>query len=187
MEEKIKAVLDAGETLLWTGSPEKFTALDRSNKRPLITNILVKAIVSAAIIVFFAISTARTTGVNPLLLIALLAAAALIIASPFFSVNKLRSKVTYALTDRRLISCTPEFHAVPLEGIREAVLRSDEDGHRTLLCGPEAVKLEPAKWRKYAVAVPMTENGAGVCTRMVWYALPASKELDTLLKKYLPL
>ena len=71
--------------------------------------------------------------------------------------------------------------------IKTAEIKTDADGHTTLLCGPASVKTESDKWRTDATLGLRLDNDTLDCNGLTWYAIPNAKEAEALLKKYLPL
>jgi len=148
MEQQLRERLMPDEHLLWCGSPEPFETLDKTNKRPIIVGTIIKAIVAVCVLILYFVSI-RQEGVSarPGLIIVVLALAAFAMLNPFLTARRLRKKTIYGLTDKRAMRCGSNDNAVPYERIKSAELRTDEDGHTTLLCGPRALKLKPRQWR----------------------------------------
>ena len=71
--------------------------------------------------------------------------------------------------------------------IKTAEIKTEADGHTTLLCGPASVKTESDKWRTDATLGLRLDNDTLDCNGLTWYAIPNAKEAEDLLKKYLPL
>ena len=110
----------------------------------------------------------------------------LALASPFLHANTLRRKVEYVITNQRLITIKDEAKGVEFDKIKTAEIKTDADGHTTLLCGPASVKTESDKWRTNATLGLRLDNDTLDCDGLTWYAIPNAKEAEALLKKYLP-
>ena len=126
-------------------------------------------------------------GIKPGIIIIILAVMAYALASPFLHANTLRRKVEYVITNQRLITIKDEAKGVEFDKIKTAEIKTDADGHTTLLCGPASVKTESDKWRTDATLGLRLDNDSLDCNGLTWYAIPNAKEAEALLKKYLPL
>lgn len=187
MEEQFREHLMEGEQLLWTGRPESFETLDKTNKTSIIVGLVIKAIITLGILLLFIISAQENGGVKPGVIAFILAFAAFAFANPFLIARRLRKKTLYGLTDKRIMRAGANDQAVPYDRIRNAVLRTDADGHTSLLCGPRAVRLKPRQWRGEADASFINTAGEPEAERVILYALPMDDKLKGLLNKYLPL
>ena len=188
MEEKLRQLMEKDEELLWIGRPEAFDTMDQSNKRPIIVGEIVKAVAFAALIIAYLIAAKHAGRVLPGVVIVLLIVAAYALASPFMTARALRNKAVYALTNRRLyrVGTTGEGY-VDYDVIKTAAIRTDADGHQTLLCGPDALKTKPWRWRDLSTGSAALDMDTRECDRYVFYALPRDEKLMALLKEKLPL
>ena len=50
MEEQLREHLMDGERLLWSGSPESFETLDKTNKTSIIVGFVIKALITLGIL-----------------------------------------------------------------------------------------------------------------------------------------
>lgn len=187
MEEQLCEQLLEDEQLLWTGCPEPFDTLDRTNKTGIIVGLVVKALVSLGILVMFIVSAREGRGIHPGVIACIPAIGAYAMLYPFLIARRLRKKTIYALTDRRVIRSGATDNAVPYERIKRAVLRADKDGHTSLLCGPRACDLKPRQWRGEADASFLNNNAEPEASRVILYALPMDDKLRELLNQKLPL
>lgn len=185
MEEQLREHLMEGEQLLWVGRPEAFDTFDRTNRTSLVVGLIVKAAIVLGLIVGY-VAAQDAGSMKPGIIIVVMAFAALAIINPFLVAGRLRKKTIYGLTDRRVLRSGQYDEAVPYERIRSAALRTDADGHTSLLCGPRAVKLKPRQWRGEADASFINSAEAPEAERVMFYAVPMSDELRTLLERYLP-
>ena len=182
MEQQLREHLMEGEQLLWSGRPEAFETLDKTNKSSIITGLVIKLLVTIGLLVVYVIS-ARDNSV----IVAILALAAVALANPFLIARRLRRKTVYGLTDKRVLRSGVFDQAIPYERIRSAELRTDEDGHTSLLCGPRSAGLKPRKWRSEAEASFIDNRDEPEAARVIFYAIPVSEEVKGLLKQYLPI
>ena len=188
MEKQLREHLWEDEQLLWSGCPESFETLDRTNKKSILVGLVIKVLVALGILVLLFISSQQNgKNVSPAVIVIYLAFAAYAIMTPFLVARHLRRNTIYGLTDKRVIRSGQSDQAVPYERIKSAVLRTDDDGHTSLLCGSRAYNLKPCKWRGEADAAFINGSEEPEAERVILYALPMDSRLEELLKKYLPL
>jgi len=186
MEEQLREHLLEGEQLLWVGAPESFETLDKTNKTGIIVGIILKAVVTLFLIYSF--SFAQGSGsVNLGIIAVILVFATLALINPFLIARRLRNRTVYGLTDRRVLRAGTFDEAVPYDRIQSAVLRTDADGHTSLLCGPRAVNLKPRQWRAEADAAFINSGDDPEAARVILFALPMDDALRALLEKHVPL
>ena len=184
MEEQLREHLMDGEQLLWTGAPEPFETFDRTNRTGIIVGIVIKAIITIALIYCF--TFAQDGGsVNLGILAVILVFAALALINPFMIARRLRNRTFYGLTDRRILRCGTFDESVPYERIQSAVLRTDADGRTTLLCGPRVVNLKPGQWRAEADASFINTHDESEAARVILFALPMDDQLRALLEAHI--
>lgn len=187
MVKQLREQLLEDEQLLWTGCPEAFDTLDRTNKTSIITGLVIKALIGLGIL-FLVFSSAKDGGgIHPGIIICILAAVAYAMMNQFLIARRLRKKTIYGLTDKRVIRAGAADNAVPYERIKKAVLRIDQDGHTSLLCGSRACDLKPRQWRAEADASFINNSGEPEASRVILYALPMDDALRALLYQRLPL
>ena len=92
----------------------------------------------------------------------------------------LRRKVEYVITNLRLITIKDDAKGVEFDKIKVAELKTDDDGHTTLLCGPSSVKAETDKWRGDAALGLRLDTDTLDCDALTWYAIPNAKEAEAL-------
>lgn len=188
MEEKLNEALEKDEKLLWSGRPEPFETLDKTHKSPFIKSTVITLVVSLGLIAAYLSFTLRggaETKVGLVVIIALLAA--YMVASTFLHSRQLRTRMGYAITDRRLILIKDEAKGVPYSQIPIAAMKTDADGHSTLLCGEYAIKSAPRKWRGSALLGGRMNSETGLCDELVMYAIPEPERVREILKPYLTL
>lgn len=186
MEQQLREHLMEDEQLLWVGRPEAFETFDRTNKTSLIVGLIVKVVVALGLIITY-VAYQDEGSLKPGIIIVILLFAILGVINPFLYARRLRNKTIYGLTNKRVMRSGVYDEAVPYERIKSAVLRTDADGHTTLLCGPRAVNLKPRQWRGEADASFINSLDAPEAARVILYAVPMSDELNSLLEKYLPI
>ena len=188
MEQQLREHLMEGEQLLWSGRPEAFETLDKTNKSSIITGLVITLLVTIGLLVVYVISARdNSVPIKPGVIIAILALAAVALANPFLIARRLRRKTVYGLTDKRVLRSGVFDQAIPYERIRSAELRTDEDGHTSLLCGPRLAGLKPRKWRSEAEASFIDNRDEPEAARVIFYAIPMSEEVKGFLKQYLPI
>lgn len=188
MEDRVREILEPGEELLWIGSPEKFDTMDKTNGGAIKLGTVIKAVVFGALTALYIMAVSKNgAGVKSGIIILFALLAAYSIGNPFLTVNKLQKKTGYAITDRRLIAVGSDVKGVEYSAVKSAVIKADEDGHSTLLCGNDGMKLKASKWRNAAVGPFTVDSDSGECSSLVFYALPEAQKVEELLKQYLPL
>lgn len=187
MEEQLRERLLEGEQLLWSGCPENFETLDRTNKTSIIVGLVIKVLVTVGILSLFLFSSQNGGNKAPGVFIVIILFAAYAVLYPFLIARRLRKKTIYGLTDKRVIRSGATDNGVPYERIKKAVLATDKDGHVTLLCGERALGLKPRQWRGEADASFIDSHDAPEAERVILYALPMDDALHAILNKHLPL
>ena len=188
MEEILKPVMDEDEKVIWTGRPESFETIDKTHKTSFIRRTITTVVVTAVLFALYFFAIGRTGAeVKMGLIVIILLLSGYIVISPLLHASQLRRKTRYAVTDKRLVIINGEPKAMPYSNITIAALKSDNDGHSTLLCGPEAVKESPTKWRSDAALGIRTNNDSGLCDSLVMYAVPDPEALREALRPYLTL
>ena len=187
MEQQLREHLMEDEQLLWIGRPEAFETFDRTNKTSIIVGLVIKVIVTIGLILIFTASSGEKGNIGPGIIAFVMLFAVFALVNPFLIARRLRKKTIYGLTNKRVMRSGVYDEAVPYERIRSAVLRTDADGHTTLLCGPRAVNLKPRQWRGEADASYINTLDTPEAARVIFYAMPMSDELKSLLEKYLPI
>ena len=148
---------------------------------------MIKAAIVLCLIIGYLIIAVNTENVKPFVVVLILVIGAFAIAIPFMTARRLRKDAVYAITDRNIIRAGSSETSVPLSRIHVATLKTDSDGHTTLLCGPEAQKFPATKWRAYADTSFRDLEEEGECGRAVIYALPMDENLNRIIHQVLPL
>ena len=188
MEELLKEALREDEKLLWSGRPEAFETLDKTHKSPFIRSGIIAAVVTIALCVAYVIlAKAKDVPLKPAVLVIVAACGIFIILRGLNDASKIKKRVLYAITDKRLIILTDSAKSVEYSAISAAKLDRDEDGHTSLLCGEDAIKARPWKRRAAVLSGAITNENTGMCERFVMYALPDADKIKEILKPYLPL
>ncbi len=188
MEEELRALLAEDETLLWSGRPEPFETMDKTNKRSIEIGLGVKACIAMILLAFYIRETRRIAeAIMPGIVIFIAALAVFALLYPFRTARRLRNKTLYGMTDKRILRVGASVGHVPYGRIERAALRTDEDGHVTLLCGPQTQNLRPSQWRNAADVAFINNADESEAASVILYALPVDDELRALLHKYLPI
>lgn len=188
MEELLKESLREDEKLLWSGRPEAFETLDKTHKSPFIRSGSITAVVTIVLCVAYVIlAKSKGAPLKPSVLVVMAACGVFIILHGLFDASKIRKRAAYVITDKRLLILTDSARAVEYSSINVAKLDRDEDGHTSLLCGKDAIKMKPWKRRGAVLSGAITDDDTGMCQRFVMYALPDADKIKEILKPYLPL
>ena len=188
MEELLKESLREEEKLLWSGSPEPFETLDKTHKTPFIRNGIITGLITIAICVAYVIlANIEDVPLKPGVLVIVAACGIFIIVRALLDASKIRKRVQYAITDKRLIVLTDSAKSVEYSAVSAAKLDKDGDGHASLLCGEDAIKAKPWKRRALVLTGAVTNDTTGVCESFVMYALPETDKVKEILKPYLSL
>lgn len=187
MEDKLKAELLEGETLLWSGKPENFETLDLTHKQHFTKKAVIAALAAAALLAAYIVFAARQGTQISWVVAALIVVFAAAAPMGFFSsASKLRKEVFYAVTDQRLLIVREEVRSVKYENVKTALFKTDADGHTSLVFGAKAETAKPHSWRNAALFGRFHENeGADECDLMAFYAVPNIEELKRAVSPYL--
>ena len=183
MEQQFGELLEKDKKLLWCGKPQRFETLDKTNRQSILTGTVIKLIVIGGILALYIYSALGAGSIKWGLVAAILAFGAFALANPFLIARRLRDKTFYGLSDRRVLRTGANDDSVPYERIKSASLRTDADGHVTLLCGPRTKDLKPHQWRGEADAAFINGPDDPEAQRVILYNLPMTKELRAILKE----
>ena len=171
--------------MLWSGTPEPFETLDKTNKKSIFIGLAIKIAIIVVCLVLYIPAALNAVGIKPGVIIFILAIGGYAICNPFITAKRLREKTIYGLTDKRVLRAGTAEDGVPYERMKSVVLRMDQDGHTSLLCGPNTKDLKPRQWRSEADAAFINGPDDPEALRVIMYAIPNDKGLKALLKKYL--
>jgi len=183
MEQKFRDLLEKDETLLWSGRPERFETLDKTNKQSIVIGTVIKLCVIVGIVALYIHGALMAAGIKWGIIAVILAFGAFALVNPFLVARRLRDKTFYGLSDRRILRTGANDESVPYDRIKSAALCKDEDGHTTLLCGPRTKNLKPRQWRGEADAAFINGPDDPEALRVILYNLPMTKELKAILKE----
>ena len=162
-----------GEKLLWHGTTENYEALDAAHKRTIILKLIISCVIGLGLCIGY-VAAAGAGNVKPLIIVIVL----LICGSvPIGEMNDARNlhKVSYGLTDRRMIVLLDSPKAVEYSRVTEAVL-----------CGRDAVKSKSSKWRLFTISGPIMDEQGETCERFALYALNDVSGARKVLSEKLP-
>lgn len=187
MEEYLKKELGRDEKLLWTGRPEPFETLDQTNKKAILVKAAVTGIVVAALCLAYILYAGGSgVGVKVGVPVIVVLIGIFVALRPLIDAVKVRKRVMYAVTDKRLLIVSDCVRSVGYSSINEACFRTDEDGHHALLCGEKGVKMKPSAWRVAVLTGVYIDEETGLCDSFVLYAIPDVEKVKDILKAYLP-
>ena len=185
--DKIKEELLQGEELLWSGVSESFETLDKTNKSACIRKAIIIFSVVAALCIFYIVyAGSKGIDLKPGLIIIVMALALVASFNFYAQANKLRRGV-YAITDQRIISIIDTPKSVELSRIKYIQMKTDEDGHVSILCGKQVIESKSHQWRALALLDPSIEAETGICERFVIYAISDAETVKRVLSDFLPI
>lgn len=187
MDEILKSALKDDEKLLWTGKPESFETLDKTHRPGFKKKIIISAVIAVVLSVIYALIVAKSNNFKISIVLVIIVFAAYVPLTVLLDANKLKKKISYAITDKRLITVLDSAKGLDYSAVKTAAFKTDADGHTTLLCGPDALAQSPDKWRAQAVIGACMDESAVVCERYAMYALPDADKVRKILAPYLPL
>ena len=185
--EKLLEFLKEGEEILWEGKAEPIRILDDTNASSFWKKLIISAAVTVLAIALYWYFSVRNGVEVSSFIIGFFAVCGLISPVRFWTDARRVRKQKYIATDRRLIVQSDTMLDVPYSFIHEAVFKRDADGHGTLLCGKDAVKKDPAKWRVASILCNINEiDSKDPCRNFVFYAVEDPEKLLEVLKEKLP-
>ena len=172
MKERLKDYLEHDEEILWYGRAEQFAAMDKTHKAYYIRRGVIAAAVLILLLALYIPTAIKTgAGVKPAVMVVIVAAGIYGICSPMLDVQKLR-KMEYVLTNEKLmLVASGDVRSVKLSAIPTARLDGDDDGHWSLLCGPDCDKLAPCKRRAATLSGAILDQDSMMCDRFVMYGV----------------
>ena len=187
MDEILKAGLHPDEKLLWRGKPEPFETLDKTQKKKFVVSAVIGLLITITVGTLYAFAVLRSgADVKPVLILIVLILCGIPSFNTLGDASKLK-KMEYVVTDQRLIILRDSLRGMPYSAIHEAAFREDPDGHVSLLCGKDALKAKPDKWREICIIGQNASEGTDVCNRFVFYAPSDLNGLKAAVKDSLPL
>jgi len=190
MNESIRNVIKDNEIVLWSGVPENFDIMDKTNKNGILTTIILAFTAAAVVSVIYA--NAVFSGMVPMqwAFIPLAFVIAACISYNKFAVSKkVAGDLTYFITNQRIITTdgrSSKLSSVYYPEIHKAKFVTDSDGHTSLLCGDAAVKYPAPRIRfKAAARADVSENH--ICDSYVMYAIPDADKVKEIIRDYLPI
>ena len=185
-EELLKRELDEGEKVLWIGKPQDSEPLMGCYKKRFFKELITSIVIAAALIIGYIVGVSiNNATLYPLVIIVILVIAALAPVNCYTAPKKLR-KTAYAFTDKRVAVIRETAHCVEYGKIKEAALRTDDNGYITLLCGPDAVNLKPDHWREDSLLGEHMSDSMEECESLVMFGLPKDKNLMGYISAKLP-
>lgn len=180
MSEQIKNLLNPGEEILWSGKPEEFTVLDKTHKSAFLRKAIIGGVITLLLCVGYYIAVVGNGEPKWIIFAILVSMYVLIVFGEFSDGSKLR-KITYYLTDARLLIENDSVTDIPLDKVKQYRFDTDPDGHEYLIIGECVMKGKIRKMRSFAVTPVLTDSETGVCRRAVLYAVPNTGTLKKQL------
>lgn len=187
MDEMLKTGLKPGEQILWRGKTEAFTTLDKTHKKKFAIFACIGLLIAALLTIAYLSAAMRgELEVKPFVLLIVLLLCGIPAFNMLSDASKLR-KTEYVVTDQRLLILSDSLRPMAFSAIQEAGFGTDADGHVSLLCGKDAMKAKPDKWRTMCLAGNNIAEGTDICAHFVFYAPADLKGLKAALKDRLPI
>lgn len=187
MDKEIAAVLQEGESMLWTGKPPVCSIKDAAYKK----GFLINCVIGLAIAVVLAVAYILMMHGQPINVFVIIVILVLAFISPYGSIrdaNEMNKKVVYILTDKRIIvKVKDRINEIGYSAVRDAAVREDSDGRISLLCGKAAMASPEWKWRGIALKEPETDEETGACTKFAVYAISEADRVKGILRAYIPI
>ena len=184
MEETLQASLNNGEKILWRSGTEAFETLDKTNKPAFIRNGLIGGFI-AIVIAIAMIATGGFDRKTLLIIVITFLLCAIPTINTLSDASKLR-KIEYIATTERLIVLRDSVQSAFYSQIQAAAFREDEDGHVSLLCGPDGLKAKPQKFREICVVGNSSSDSGAGCVRFCFYAPKDRAALQNILHEKMP-
>ena len=179
--QELERALKEGEHLLWTGRPEPYKILDKTNTPAFVQRCLICAIICLGLeILYVRTMLASGTGIKWGVMAVFFVICASVPVLFLFHSRRVR-KFVYAATDQRLLIVSDQVREMAYERIPECALKTDKDGHTTVLCGKKAIAAKPGRWRKLTYCVDPNDNGVATGTKFGFYAVDEPDELRRVL------
>lgn len=182
LNEMLKAALEKDEQILWQGKAEPFETLDNTHRKSFTIKATVGGLIALFVSVLYVLAS-KGIGIKPFVFVLVFLLCGIPASNVLGDASKLR-KITYYATDRRLIILRDSVRDMRYSSIHEACFKTDSDGHVSLLCGEEAIKMKPEKWRETAIVGQGATEGPE-CIRFVFYAPTDPEALKAVLNKHL--
>ena len=187
MEEMLKAGLQPDEQILWRGKAETFTTLDKTHKKKFIICACIGLLITILVTVSYIITALHSDmQIKPFVPLIVLLFCEIPAYNLIGDASKLR-KMEYVVTDQRLLVLRDSLRGMELSTIHAASFGTDADGHVRLLCGKDAMRAKPSKWREICVVGQTASDGNEECTRFAFYAPADLKGLKAVLKDRIPI
>lgn len=184
MEDIVKEALREEESVLWQSRPETFETLDKTNKKRFWITLCICAAVFAVLAVLYLFNGKAEPKASVVVILFVLCAFAPV--RRILDANQIR-KLRYIVTNQRLLVVSGEVKGVALSRVKQAVLRTDADGHLSLLAGVEGVKKRQSYWRDLAlIGQPGSSSDDEPIDTFGFYAVEDKKGLERVLKQVLP-
>ena len=184
MDEKLTSSLREGEKVLWQSKAEPIQTLDNTTKKRFWITLAVCVATFAVLTVLYATNVKAEP--RPAVYVILFVLCAFAPLRRFLDARDIR-KLNYVVTDQRLLIVSGDVKGVDLARVKEAALRTDADGHLSLLVGSHGVKARPSHWRDLALTgVPSVSDADEPVDSFGYYAVADKAGLEQVLKQVLP-
>lgn len=181
MNETLKSILEKGEELRFATKADDFKIMDKTNKVPQLTKLVISLCVTATFIIWYVTRTAQNPGMEIKWgVVAVFAAFGIFFAVSDIISSKKVSALEYYLTNKRIIVTSDPEKSLPLKDIHKYEFKMDADGHTSLLLG-KAEKAPAKKWRMMVLSPIDVDDNTG---SIIKYAIYAIKDADRFEKEF---
>lgn len=171
--------LAEGEKIVWKGAPEAFPLMNEESKKSLTQRWLICIVLAVALVaLYIVLAVGRESGMNPWVILIVLAAVAYYACIPVLDRNNIIKKCEYYITDRRVLVeyGGRDIFSLPLAGLRSEIIPA-EPGCVHVNLGT-CVGIAAAK-RRVAAFVPKKDDNDNICG-LVLYNVAEDKALKAI-------
>jgi len=170
MNENLKHALEPEEELLWAGTPEPFTAKDKTHQKGFITRMLISLAVGLFCTVGYCL-VAKAGTLKPGVFVVLWVICIYAIFTERISCGRVK-KLEYGLTSKRVIVLNDgNVNGFEYGSVDSYRFEKDLDGHTCLLVGKDAEKLSMYRWRMLPVEPFNKDADTGKVEKAGLYAI----------------
>lgn len=155
-----KDALQEGEKILWTGKPGQFALVNDAIKTSLLLRWIISAVVGIAVLAVYIIAYAGSDTFQPLIIVIVVAVVVFLVARPVTDRNTLLKKVSYCITDKRVLFSDGRRDAYELarNGLKVSFVEGENGGVHAAL--GSCCDVAQAKLRSRALAPKRGKNDA---------------------------
>ena len=155
--------LAEGERIVWKGAPEAFPLMSEESKKSLVRRWLICIVLAVALVAaYIALTASRESGMNPWVILIVLAAVAYYACIPMLDRSNIMKKCEYFITDRRVLVeyGGRDIYSLPMAGLRSEIIPGEEGCVHVNLGTCVGI---PAAKRRVAAFVPKKDDNDNIC------------------------